>query len=213
MSAAAPAAVVSAVAPPPDEPLRTDHVLGDLRRRSVRGGAATLAAQLCKFALQFGSTALLARLLTPDDYGLIAMVTAVTGFVAIFKDLGLSAATVQRKEITRQQSSNLFWINVACSILLMLILMAAAPLIAWFYKHPELRWITIALSASFIFGGLTAQHQALLRRQMRFGVLARIEVGAMACGVAAALIAAWLDCATGRWSCSSSSRRRRTFAA
>ena len=191
MSAAAPAAVAPTVAPPRDEPPRADHVLGDLRRRSVRGGAATLAAQAGKFALQFGSTALLARLLTPKDYGLIAMVTAVTGFVAIFKDLGLSAATVQRKEITRQQSSNLFWINVACSVALMLILVAAAPLIARFYKHPELTWVTIALSASFIFGGLTAQHQALLRRQMRFGALARIEVAAMACGVAAALIAAW----------------------
>src|SRR5688500_13490253 len=78
----------------------TDHLLTDLKGRSIRGGAITICAQAAKFFLQLCSTVVLARLLTPADFGLITMVTAATGFVAMFKDLGLSMATIQRKEIT-----------------------------------------------------------------------------------------------------------------
>ena len=81
----------------------TDHLKTDLKGRSVRGGAVTLFAQLCKFVLQMGSTVILARLLTPQDYGLIGMVTAVTGFVSLFKDMGLSMATIQKAEINHRQ--------------------------------------------------------------------------------------------------------------
>ena len=94
----------------------TEHLKGDLKRRSVRGGAFTMGAQGSKFFLQLGSTIILARLLTPADFGLVAMVTAVTGFAMMFKDLGLSMATVQREQITHAQVSTLFWINVALSV-------------------------------------------------------------------------------------------------
>src|SRR5438876_265629 len=70
----------------------TDHLLEDLHGRSFRGGIATLSGQTVKFLLQMGSTAVLARLLDPQDFGLIAMVTVITGFVAMFKDAGLSEA-------------------------------------------------------------------------------------------------------------------------
>ena len=170
---------------------RTDHLMADLKGRSVRGGAVTLTAQGVKFALQMGSTMILARLLTPADFGLVAMVTAVTGFVAMFKDAGLSMATVQREQITHAQVSTLFWINVALSLVVMLVIAALAPPIAWFYGEPRLVWITLALSATFIFGGLTVQHEALLRRQMRFTALAATEIGSMAAGIATAVIMAW----------------------
>ncbi len=176
----------------------TDHLLGDLKGRSVRGGAVTLTSQGIKFFLQLGSTMVLARLLTPGDFGLIAMVTAVTGFVAMFKDAGLSMATVQRKDITHEQVSTLFWINMGLSALVMLVIAALAPAIAYFYSEPRLVWITLALAGTMLFGGLTVQHQALLRRQMRFKALAIIEVVTMAFGIAAAISMALLD--FGYWS-------------
>lgn len=176
----------------------TDHLMGDLKGRSVRGGAVTLSSQAIKFVLQMGSTMVLARLLLPSDFGLIAMVTAITGFVAMFKDAGLSMATVQRKEITHDQVSTLFWINVALSAGVMLVVAALAPLIAAFYSEPRLVWVTLTLAGTMVFGGLTVQHQALLRRQMRFKALAVIEVVSMASGIGVAITMALLD--FGYWS-------------
>lgn len=169
---------------------RTDHLMADLRGRSVRGGAVTMGAQGIKFALQLGSTAVLARLLSPADFGLVAMVTAVTGFAAMFKDAGLSMATVQRENVTHDQVSTLFWINVALSAVLMCLVALLAPAIAWFYGEPRLTAITLALAGTFIFGGLTVQHQALLQRQMRFTSLSAIGVISFAASVAAAIVAA-----------------------
>src|SRR5688572_3999750 len=103
-----------------DRHFRTDHLLGDLRKRAVSGTVVTAASQASKFALNLISAVVLARLLMPEDFGLVAMVTTVTGFLLIFKDAGLSTATIQRAEITHAQVSNLFWINVSVSAALSL---------------------------------------------------------------------------------------------
>ena len=175
----------------------TEHLRADLKRRSVRGGAVTIAAQVSKFIFKFGSTALLARLLLPEDYGLLGMATVVIGFVEYFKDLGLSAATVQRREIDHQQVSTLFWINLAVGCLVALVVASLAPAIALFYNEPRLQAITLTLAVNFVFGGLTVQHQALLRRQMQFASLAKIEIIAMGMGVITAIIAAYYG--SGYW--------------
>jgi O-antigen/teichoic acid export membrane protein len=109
-----------------------------------------MIAQIFKFSLNLISNTVLARLLTPQDYGLIGMVTAVTGFVLLFKDLGLSMATVQKDEISHQQVSNLFWINLALGVVTALITIAIAPVIAAFYNEPRLIWISLALAIGFI---------------------------------------------------------------
>ncbi|WP_019505059.1 lipopolysaccharide biosynthesis protein [Pleurocapsa sp. PCC 7319] len=169
----------------------TNHLKSNLKQRSVRGGVVTITAQASKFILKFGSTAVLARLLVPEDYGLIGMATVVVGFVEYFKDLGLSAATIQRAEINHKQVSTLFWINLGVSCLVALIVALLAPAIANFYHEPRLKKITLGLAINFIFGGLTVQHQALLRRQMQFTSLAKIEVVSMTLGVFTAIIAAY----------------------
>jgi O-antigen/teichoic acid export membrane protein len=169
----------------------TDHLKADLKGRSVRGGAVTMAAQICKFVLQMGSTVVLARLLVPEDYGLIGMVTVIINFAGLFKDLGLSTATIQKPEINHKQVSTLFWINFAISCITALVVAGLAPVVAWFYKEPRLTWITLALASSFLFSGLTVQHQALLRRRMSFTSLAKIEIISMLVGVVTALISAW----------------------
>lgn len=142
----------------------------------MRGGVSTTVATGLLFVLRVGSTVLFARLLMPEDFGLIGMVTALTVVAEQFKDLGLSLATVQSKTITHQQVSTLFWINAVIGILIMAIVAALSWPIAWFYGDHRLIPITIALSSSFFFGGFAVQHQALLRRQMRFTRLAWIQV-------------------------------------
>lgn len=174
-----------------DKVFDTEHLKADLKGRSVRSGVITMVAQAVKFLLQMGVTVVLARLLTPEDFGLIAMVTAITGFVGMFKSMGLSMATVQKPDITHEQISTLFWINVMLSLGIMLLIAAIAPAIAWFYGDSRLTWITLALASVFIFSGLTIQHQALLTRQMRFGRLAAIEVISNVAGVVTGIVLAW----------------------
>ena len=176
----------------------TDNLKTNLKGRSVRGGAATIGAQGVKFLLQTGTTLALARLLVPEDFGLIGMVTVVINFVQLFKDLGLSTATIQKEQIDREQVNTLFWINLLVSCLITAIVIASAPLIAWFYKEPRLTAIVCVLGTIFVFGGLTVQHQALLKRQMRFGSLARVEVLSVFASVVVAIISAKLG--YGYWS-------------
>lgn len=169
----------------------TKHLKADLRSRSIRGGAVTVAAQASKFAIQMTSTVVLGRLLTPEDYGLIAMVTVVINFVQMFKNLGLSTATIQQEEINHQQVSTLFWINVGISFIITLLLIALAPVIAGFYDEPRLTAIMLVLASVFIFSGLSVQHEALLKRQMCFTSLAKIAVISLLMSLIIAIIFAW----------------------
>ena len=169
----------------------TEHLEGTLKKRSVRGGAITIIAQAAKFMLQMGSTIFLARFLSPNDYGLVGMTTVLLNFVQLFKDLGLSSATIQREKINHQQVSTLFWINLAVGCAIGLAVSLVSPLIAGFYQEPRLVLITLALASVFIFSGLTVQHQALLRRQMYFSHLVAIEVISLTIGLISGIICAW----------------------
>jgi O-antigen/teichoic acid export membrane protein len=171
--------------------LNTDHLQADLRGRSVRGGALNLTSQGAQFLIQSVATVVLARLLTPADFGLVAMVSTVTGLGQAFADLGLSEATIQRKEISQDQVSALFWINVAIGLGLMLITVALAPLLARFYRDSRLINITLLVSLTFLIGGLRVQPDAILKRQMRFSALAIRDVASYALAVPVAIIMAW----------------------
>lgn len=176
---------------PSQEYFDTEHLTAALGSRTARGGVVTIVSHGLKFALSILATAVLARLLTPQDYGLIGMVAVFTGFVAMFKDLGLSLATVQRAEISYDQISTLFWVNVTLSVAITLLMVLLAPLIGWFYGEPRLTMITIVTSFGFFFGGLAVQHEALLKRQMRFYALSVIAFLSMMMGYAVGIVLAW----------------------
>jgi polysaccharide transporter, PST family len=149
---------------------------GSLKGRSVRSGAVTFGSQGVSYAIHLVTVAILARLLTPEDYGLMAMVTAVTAFAAMFRDLGLSSATVQKEGLNEGQLSTIFWINVMLGVVLTVGVAACAPVIAWFYGRPELTAVTLVTSLSFVIVSLSVQQTALLTRQMRFGTSAAIHL-------------------------------------
>src|ERR1700752_171130 len=104
----------------------------DLREKTIRGGSARIGAQAASFALRIGSMMVLARLLDPTDFGLVGMVTAFTGVLNLFRDFGLSAASVQRATVTEEQTSTLFWINILVGGILALLTLALAPVLASF---------------------------------------------------------------------------------
>jgi len=159
-----------------DQYFRTDDLREGVAGRAIRGGAFTIGSQASQFTIGLLATMVMARLLTPRDYGLIGMVTVVTGFLTIFKDIGLSRATIQRNVLTHDEASSLFWINGAVGVGIALLTAAIAPVIARFYGEPRLTNITIALACGFLVSGFSVQHQALLRRRMRFGILAANDV-------------------------------------
>ena len=169
-----------------------------LKHRSVRGAAVTMAAQLARFAIQFGSQIAMARLLDPADFGLVAMAAPVLALVQLFNDFGLSQAIVQRPKIDRADLSALFWINVGVSTGLCLLLILASPLVGLLYHEPRTVGITIALAFLVIIGGLFSQQTALLSRAMRFRHLAMIDVGSMAAATLAGIASALLG--LGYWS-------------
>lgn len=148
----------------------------DLKGKIVRGGVAKICAQGTSFILRTGSLMVLARLLDPKDFGLVGMVTVFTGVLNLFRDFGLSQATVQRMDVTEEQISTLFWINVLMGIVLGIILAVSAPFVAAFYREPRLVSVTLILATSFVFNGAGVQHLALLERQMRFTTLAAIDI-------------------------------------
>ncbi len=165
-------------APSPDAELATDHLTHDLSRRSRRGGVVLLSAQVMRMLGQVATLVVLARLLPPSAFGLLAMVAAIGAVLDLVKEFGLSAATIQKQNITHAQVSALFWINASVGAALGLGLFLAAPLLAAFYGQPELEAVARWLALGFAVSGLTVQHWALLRRQMRFGAIAGMETAA-----------------------------------
>ena len=151
--------------------------LADLKIKSVRGGGVKLLNQGIGFVIQILSTVILARILSPEDYGIMAMVAAVTAFAGLFGNFGLSTAAVQKEHLSISEQSTLFWINVAFGALLTAILIIISPAVAWFYQSPEIVLVTITLSFTFLIGSFGAQSGVLLTREMRFGLQAVAGIG------------------------------------
>lgn len=152
----------------------------ELAHKAVRGVAVTSLAQVLRLLIQIASVVILARLLTPRDYGLVAMVLAIVGVAELLRDMGLSPAAIRAPTLSRQERDNLFWLNTAAGACLTALVVIVAPLIAQVYGRPELTAIAWALAPTFFLSGLATQYRVDLTRRLRFGVLAAID---LACAV------------------------------
>ncbi len=161
-----------------------------LKGIAIRSAGITITERIIEYAINTISVIILARILTPTDFGLVAMVASIAGIFGIFRDLGISDITVQAAELNQTQVSTLFWVNALFNGAIALILIASSPLISKFYREPKLIGITILYSLSFIFVGLSTQHFALLKRSMRFGQIAIIGITSTILSVIIAIIMA-----------------------
>ncbi|WP_158671897.1 lipopolysaccharide biosynthesis protein [Bradyrhizobium guangdongense] len=159
----------------------------DLKGRTVRAGFAQIMAQAAGLLLRLVSIVILSRLLEPADFGLVTMVTAVSGAYALFATAGLSAATVQRTTVSDEQLSTLFWINVAVGTALGLLCAATAPVLVKFYHEERLFWIAVVVAAGFPITGAGVQHYALLERQLKYGAISTIAIVSQAAGLLVAI--------------------------
>src|ERR1700757_4929223 len=147
----------------------------DLGRLALRGGIVSVAMQYGNGILQIVAAIVLARLLAPEDFGLVAIILVLTSFAPLLIDFGLGDATTQRSKITQSQVSSLFWLSSGIGLAVAVVLAACSPLIAWLYREPRLEAIAICSGITFILYGLANQHLALLRRTMQFGSIAKIQ--------------------------------------
>jgi PST family polysaccharide transporter len=162
----------------------------NLKHKVMSGGLAKICSQGANFGLRVGSIMVMGRLLSPRDFGLVGMVMAFVGVLNVFKDFGLSTAAVQRADITEEQHSTLFWVNIVVGLILSVVALLSAPLVARFYHEPRLRALTAVLAVDFLFNAASVQHSALLQRQMRFTTMAVIEMLSLVTGIAVATVMA-----------------------
>lgn len=149
-----------------------------LGRASLHSGVTFVAARGLNIFVQLASTVVLARLLGPHDFGLVAMMLALIGFAPMFIDLGMSEASAQRARISRVEVSTLFWLNVLIGVVLAGALAASGGLIARAFGEPSLAGMALALSVTFVMMALGTQHYALMRRAMQFRRIAIIDISA-----------------------------------
>ena len=164
---------------PNHDPVSTpSHEAGDISGRSSRGISLTLLVEGYRGAVSLITLLILARLLTPDDFGLVAMVAVVIAFAEIVRNLGLGDVTIQKAELTWPELSALFWANAALGVVLTVMVALAAPIIALFFDRPELVAIVQVMALNTLIGALSTQPDALMRRQMTFGRRAVVQTTA-----------------------------------
>ncbi|MDJ0674819.1 MAG: MOP flippase family protein [Calothrix sp. MO_167.B42] len=169
-----------------------------LKKQATSGIKWSSISQVGRQVMQFVTTAILARLLSPADFGLLGMATIVIGFVGLFKDLGTSAAVIQIKNLSDSLVHSIFWINVAFGILGTIILFITSPLVANFYEEPKIAPVLMLLSLSFFISGISILQKALLEKDLAFNKLAKIEIAAVFSGSATGIVSALLG--FGVWS-------------
>lgn len=169
-----------------------------LKNKATSGIKWSSVSQVGRQVMQFFTTAILARLLSPSDFGLVGMAILVTAFLDIFKDLGTSAAVIQRKNISDELLYSIFWINVIFGLLGMMILLVLSPLVASFFHEPKVASVLRVLSLNFFLSGISILQKALLERELAFNILAKVEISAVLFGSVVGIGAALLG--FGVWS-------------
>jgi polysaccharide transporter, PST family len=147
-----------------------------IARAAAKGALYVGAAQGVRGLLMIGMTIVAARILSPDDYGVLAMWAPILAFVLLFQELGFSTSTIQAESLTTEQSTTLFWINVGASSIIALLLIITSPLIGTFYGDDRVAYVTAASAGMVLVASLGIQHTALLNREMRYRQIAAIVV-------------------------------------
>jgi PST family polysaccharide transporter len=148
---------------------------GEVRGLAVRSAAATLSAAALSLVLRAVSTVVLARLLTPAEFGVVTMVTTFSLLLASFGLNGFTEAIIQFEKMDHYTASNLFWLNSGAGLILAAALAAAGPLLARFYRNPLVANVAAVLSLGIFVAAVGTIHSALLKRAMRFTVISAVD--------------------------------------
>jgi PST family polysaccharide transporter len=164
---------------------------GGLRRQAVRGVGVTVFTSGLGLLIQIFSTVVLARLLTPKDFGVVTMVTTFSLLLVNFGMNGFTEAILQWEEVGRDQASNLFWISAGAGLLLTAGFAAAGSLLARFYRDPLVAHVAIGISGTIFLTSISVQHSALLKRAMRFSQISALDILSRILSLALTIVLAW----------------------
>ncbi len=168
-----------------------------LSRVAVRGAGVTVLSQGAGFGIQMIATVILARLLTPEDFGVVTMVTTFSLLLMNVGFNGMTEAVVQTEQIDHALATNLFWINASIGLALTVALAASGTLLARFYGDPRIASVAVAMSATILLTSLSVLHLALLKRAMLFAVLSVNDILARSASVTVSIVFGWA--ALGYW--------------
>jgi PST family polysaccharide transporter len=177
-------------ADPPAHTEASARSTDNLGHQASRGVLVTMGGTWSKTILQAVSTVVLSRLLDPSDFGLIAMIMAVVGIADLVRDFGMTGAIIQAKKLNDRTWSSVLWLSAGIGVIGTALIAVAAPLIATVYDEQRLVLLSIAVAPTLLINGLAMPLQAKVQRDLKFGVLARIDVLSMALGVGSSIAAA-----------------------
>ncbi len=143
-----------------------------LRKQTISGVKWTTVSTLIIALSGILKIAVLARFLAAEDFGLMAIVTLVLGFMTLFMDMGLTTAILHKQTISANEYASLYWINIIISLLLYGIISAASPLIAFFYEEPELNQLIPLASVCIILSALGIQFKTIKEKALNFKFIA-----------------------------------------
>lgn len=161
-------------------------------RKALGGAVYTAAAQALTVIFTMLSTIVVARILSPSDYGVIAMAAPVTNFILLFQNLGLSQAVIQSRSVSASQLNGLFWVNIGASGVIAIVFVAISPLVGWFYGDVRAGYVVAASALTVLIGGTVLQHSAILNRELRFRALSLATAAMVTTSFAATVVAALL---------------------
>lgn len=162
-----------------------------LRQKTFSGVRWTTFSSLFRGTLQLLQIAILARLLVPEDFGLIALVLALMAFLQIFADAGISNSILHHKDITQNQLSSLYWLNLSASFCLVILLTSLSSTIASWYQQPELEYLFILAALTLFMSALGQQIRVVAQKNLRFPTLGKVESIAAFFGFVTAVSLAW----------------------
>lgn len=174
-----------------DEFFDVSGLSNGMRTRAIRGGSLLFATSILGMVLSMAAQVVLARLLTPDDFGVVAMGMVLVNFVMLFKDFGLSVAIIREPTITHREVTQIWWLNTLLGVGIGAAVFAGAPSVGVFYDDARVSLVLRSLSLVFVLAPMSAHHLAILNRKMRFGDVAKIGAWASFIGIAVGVFAGW----------------------
>lgn len=149
----------------------------NLRKESIHAVKWSSINQAIRLFLRFGFAVVMARLLSPRDFGLMAMIFVITDFSYMFISGGLANALIQKKTLNREDYSTVFYINIVLGFLFTLFFWHGASFLAKFYDEPKLKALTQAVSVIYFINSLSVVQRAVLTRKIAFKKLTIVELG------------------------------------
>lgn len=157
-------------------------------RVAARSGIVALVSNQVQMALGIGTTLVLVRILIPEDFGVFAIAWVVVQLTATVRDVGISTAIVNAESITRERVSGIFWSGQIVNLVVMVVIALLGPVLARMYDMPKLTEIMPVIALASFLTGLTSVHDGLLKRRLRFGLVAAKDISGMALGASVAII-------------------------